>query len=296
MGLKSENQGYLFILPAIIFLMFVAIYPLITVTKLSFFRNYLPEKVTYFIGLDNYKQIFQDNLFWLCLRNTLFFTGASVGLHLLLGLSLALLLNQKFSKTNNVRNFFRGIFIAPWLFSTAAAAALWTLMYHPFGIFTGILMRLHLIKAPIALLGNPSTALPSLILTNVWKSYPFFMVMLLAGLQAIPEELYDASKMDGAGKIQIFLYITIPQLKNIIITIAILDVIWTFAHFDLVYIMTGGGPFYTTELITTYAYRTAFELLRFGYASALGMVLFFVLLIACFFYANLYVKGKIKLL
>jgi len=295
MILKSENRGYLFILPAIIFLIFVAIYPLIIVTKLSFFKDYLPEKATYFIGLNNYKQIFRDNLFWLSLRNTLFFTGASVGLHLFLGLLLALLLNQKFSRTERVRNFFRGIFIIPWLFSSAAVSALWILMYHPFGIFNAALMSLRLTKAPISFLGNPSTALPSLILTNVWKSYPFFMVTLLAGLQAIPEEFYDAAKVDGASKIQIFLSITIPQLRGIIMTIGTLDFIWTFVHFDLIYIMTGGGPFYTTEVMATYTYRNAFELLRFGYASALGMVTFFILLIVCFFYIKLYIRGEIKL-
>jgi len=283
--LTDEKRGWAFISPMIIFMMVLYLYPLLQSSIISF-----KDRSGNWSGLSNYLQLFSDSMFWLSLKNTVIFTIVSVVLHLIVGLGIALLLNLKLRPL--VMNFFRGILMIPWLLATVVAAGIWVLIYHPVGILNYFFTSLHIISVPISWLGNPKFALLSVILVNVWKFYPIFMVMILAGLKAIPIEIYEAAKVDGVKPYQSFLHITLPHLRSIIIFVTLLDTIWTFRHFDLVYVMTGGGPMYKTELLTNYIYDVSFRNLQFNYGSTIAIFMLIISLIFSVFYLRLYHEGE----
>lgn len=252
--LTGAARGYLFVGPALAYLALTALYPLASVVAMSV--QDVANGQWRFAGGLQYAKALRDGLVWNSFRNTTVFTVASTALHLALGLGLALCLDQPwFSRT--LRNFVRGLLILPWLFSTAASALMWALLYHPFGLFNylwvGVLGR----PAVIQFLGNPATALASVIAVNTWKSYPFYMVSLLGGLQGIPPELYDAAKVDGAGAWQRFRFVTLPQLRSVLVAISTIDVITSFGHVDLISMLTRGGPGVSTETVAFHVYRTA---------------------------------------
>jgi multiple sugar transport system permease protein len=207
------------------------------------------------------------------------FTAFSVALHLAIGLALALLLNLQLNRT--FRNLARGLLIVPWLLAPTVAGMIWVLMLAPFGVANGFLASLGLsdANATVSWLGSPSTALGAVTAMNVWRAFPFFMVMLLAGLQAIPRQLYEAAEIDGASLFRQFWHITLPQLRAVIATVVLLDSIWTFRAFDPVFVMTGGGPAHSSEVLATAIYFDGFQKLKFGYASAEAVVMFLVLFV-----------------
>jgi multiple sugar transport system permease protein len=209
-----------------------------------------------------------------------------VSMHLVLGLALAVLLNAKINPL--FRNFARGILIVPWLLAPTVAGMIWVLMLAPFGVLNGLLMTIGVLDAhsSISWLGDPSTSLLSVTAMNVWRAFPFFMVMLLAGLQAISPQLYEAAQIDGASLRQQFFYITLPSLKSVITTIILLDSIWTFRAFDNVFVMTGGGPMNSSEVLATAIYFEGFQKLRFGYASAEAVIMFLILFVISAIYVR----------
>jgi len=286
-GMRDQVKRYgglFFILPAFILSVILFIYPIIKVIQISFFQGVFIEALPRFVGLQNYFRVGQDKVFLLALRNTCVFTFVSVFAHLVIGLGLGILLSQKINLT--FRAFFRAIFVSPWTFPTAIVATTWLLIYHPFGVFNGLLDYVGLVKiqAPIEWLSSKSLALWSLIIVNVWRGFPLYFLMLLASLQAIPPQLYEAASIDGANSVNKFFHITLPALKGTIMTLILLDSIWTFRHFDLVSIMTGGGPGYSSQLMATYSYENAFQKLDFGYASVLAMIILGFSLIVSFKY------------
>jgi multiple sugar transport system permease protein len=214
------------------------------------------------------------------------FTVGSVVMHLVIGMGLALLLHTRINV--QIRNFFRGVLILPWLFAPTVAGMIWVLMLSPFGVLNGFLATIGLLPGneTINWLGTPSTALLSVTAMNVWRAYPFFMVMLLAGLQAIPEDVYEAADIDGSTPLQKFWYITIPALRGIILTIVLLDFIWTFRAFDPVYVMTGGGPVNASQVLPTDIYFNAFQKHQTGYASAEAVAMFLLLFALSVFYVR----------
>ena len=258
------------------------VYPLLEVIRLSFYRSNLQSEI--WIGLDNYATLVADPLFWQAFRQTVSFTFFSVLLHLVIGLALALLLNMRINRV--FQSLARGTLIVPWLLAPTVAGMIWVLMLAPFGIINGMLAWLGLIDAgaTISWLGSPGTALHSVTAMNVWRAFPFFMVMLLAGLQAVPRELYEAAEIDGAPLYRQFWHITLPQLRGVIATVVLLDSIWTFRAFDPVFVMTGGGPAHMSEVLATVIYFDGFQKLNFGYASAQAVVMFIVLFIVSAFY------------
>ena len=260
------------------------VYPLLQVLRMSFYQVTLRKET--WIGLENYAELLQTALFWKVLWQTILFTAGSVTLHLLIGLGLALLLHARINA--RVRNFARGLLIIPWLLAPTVAGMIWVLMLAPFGVVNGLLATMGLLDsgATITWLGSPDTALFSVTAMNVWRAFPFFMVMLLAGLQAIPEELYEAADIDGTSPFAKFWYITLPGLRGVITTIVLLDSIWTFRAFDPVYVMTGGGPTNSSEVLATAIYFDAFQKLKFGYASAEAMVMFLILFTVSAFYVK----------
>ena len=210
--LPKEAQAYFFVAPALLILLILLVYPLFQVIRLSFFEVEATRET--FIGYTNYSQLMGDPIFFKALLQTCCFTLGSVLFHFVIGLGLALMLHQPLS--HGVRNIFRGILIIPWLIAPTVAAMIWVLIYNPFGMLNGLLISLGLMHQGVNLnwLGNPSFSLLSVTLVNIWRGFPFTMVMLLAALQAIPEELYEAGMIDGATPLRSFFHITLPCLKG----------------------------------------------------------------------------------
>ncbi|NDB67140.1 MAG: sugar ABC transporter permease [Methylocystaceae bacterium] len=281
---REEFMAYSFLWPSLVLLASLMVYPLIEVIRLSLHESNLTREI--WVGLDNYLTLLSDPFFWTVVYNTVVFTIGSVILHLAIGLGLALLLNAKINSF--FRSIARGILIVPWLLAPTVAGMIWVLMLAPFGVFNGLLTNLGIASniTNIAWLGDASTALGSVTAMNVWRAYPFFMVMLLAGLQSIPQQLYEAAQIDGATHWQQFCYITLPELRSVITTIVLLDSIWTFRAFDPVFVMTGGGPSHSSEVLATAIYFDGFQKMKFGYASAEAVVMF----ISLFVISALYVK------
>lgn len=284
--LAARSLPLLFIAPTLLTLGFLVFYPILQVIYISLWNNYLTIKNPAFVGLGNYISLLQQDLFSLIFSNTAIFAVASVLLHLVLGLSLAMLLSAKIN--TRARGMFRGVLILPWMFTAAVVAVNWRLILNPFGIFNALLTQLGLMSlaAPIDWFGEQSLALPALILINLWRGYPFVMLMLLAALQSIPLELYEAAAVDGAGAWMRFRYVTtIPSIRPVIASVGLLDAIWNFRLFDLVFLTTGGGPLNSTHVLATYTYQLAFENFDFGRASALAvMMLLFTSVLTIFYF------------
>jgi multiple sugar transport system permease protein len=287
---RHEGQAYAFLGPALFLLVALMVYPLGRVIWMSFFDIDVRGRVAAWIGLGNYLEVFRTVLFWQVLWQTLVFTLGSVVFHLLLGMGLALLLHTRIN--GRIRNLFRGLLIIPWLFAPTVAGMIWVLMLSPFGVVNGFLTAVGLLdpNQTINWLGSPNTSLLSVTAMNIWRAYPFFMVMLLAGLQAIPEDVYEAADIDGTTPLQKFRFITVPALRGIILTIILLDGIWTFRAFDPVYVMTGGGPVNSSQVLPTIIYFDAFQKLRTGYAAAEAVVMFLIL----FGFSVLYVRRAVR--
>ncbi len=271
-------QPYFFVLPGTAILVSLLVYPLLQVFILSFFEGNAFGRE--FVGLLNYAALLKDPIFWKALLQTFIFTFFSVLFHFLIGMTLALLLHQQIE--SQIRSLFRGLLIIPWLIAPTVAAMIWTLIYNPFGMLNGLLSGIGLLAVGannVNWLGNPSLALFSVTAVNVWRGFPFTMVMLLAALQSIPDELYEAARIDGAGSVKSFFHITIPGLRGTILTVGLLDTIWTFRHFDIVFAMTGGGPMNSSEVLTTHIYNQAFRSLKWGYSSSEAVMMFLLLLV-----------------
>jgi multiple sugar transport system permease protein len=276
---------YLFQAPTIILLMLLMLLPIITVFRYSILNNVIMNKNPTFVGLDNYKTILSDQIFWISTGNTLYFTVMSVIFHLIVGLSFALLLNSK-AVNPIIRSIFRVFYITPWMFTATIVAIIWRLLLNPSGIINYILRALNIISTNIEWFSSSATAIHALTFVNIWAGYPFYMVSLLAGLQSIPNDLYEAATMDGANELQKFWNITIPQLLPIIISIAMLDFIWTMQVFPLVWMTTGGGPIHATEMLSTYTYKLAFTKYQFSLASSSAVIILILSMSIAFFYVR----------
>jgi multiple sugar transport system permease protein len=283
-NLHEEARAYAFLAPSLLILAALLLYPLGSVIRLSFYEANIVRET--WIGLGNYIALLDDAIFWRAFWQTILFTAGSVILHFVIGLGLALLLNEEINR--RWRAAARGILIVPWLLAPTVAGMIWVLMLAPFGVVNALFQSLGIVDAAnnIPWLGQPSTSLLSVTLMNVWRAFPFFMVMLLAGLQAIPQQLYEAAEIDGATLWQRFRFVTLPSLRSVIATVVLLDSIWTFRAFDPVYVMTGGGPTHSSEVLATAIYFSGFQNSRFGYASAEAVVMFVVLLVVSAFYVR----------
>jgi multiple sugar transport system permease protein len=261
----GRESGYRYVAPALGLLGGVALFPLLYVIYLSFFRRLLIFDISKFVGLENYRFLLQDERFWNALQNTAYFTGVSVSAQLLLGLGIALLLNRSFRG----KDWVRALILVPWVIPTVVSARMWEWIYNPeFGILN------FLLGAKINWLGTPGLALHAAIFADVWKTTPFVVILLLAGLQIIPRELYQAARVDGAGAWAAFRRITLPLLMPVLLVTLIFRMLDAWRVFDVIYVLTGGGPANTTETLSLYAYKMLFQTLQFGYGSALSVVTF----------------------
>jgi multiple sugar transport system permease protein len=281
---RQELEGYAFILPSLLMLLLILGFPM-AIAVLNSFTPLWSEVKTF--TLENYVKLAGDDLFWNALLVTFRFVGSTVLLHLVVGLAVALALNAQI-KANRI---FRIIAILPWTVPDVISGLIWRFMYNPTsGIINDLLHKTGVTNAYIEWLAHPKLALPSVIFSDVWRGYPFVMIILLAGLQAIPQELYEAARVDGASALQEFRHVTIPLLGRMIIIAVALDTIWQFRRFGLVYNMTLGGPGHVTEILSLYVYKQYFKYFNFEYASAMAVVLAIIMLVISLPYVRMMVR------
>ena len=275
---REQQTGWLLIIPALLILALVFVYPIGRAFWLSLFTENLgTELEPVFSGLSNYVRMFGDGRFWQSLWNTTVFTSISIFLELILGMIFALVLNQSFLG----RGFVRTSALIPWALPTAVMGLAWAWIFNDqYGVVNDILLRLGIIQEAIIWLGEPTSAMISLIIADVWKTTPFIALILLAGLQSIPTDLYEAHAIDGATPWQSFRQITLPLLAPQILISLLFRFAQSFGVFDLVQVMTGGGPAGATEMVSIYIYATVRRYLDFGYGAALVTVTFLLLILA----------------
>lgn len=253
--------------PAAVLLSVLLVYPIVRTVALSFFHVKLATGFeAEFAGLDNFVRVVFDSRFHNSLRVTVFFTIASVALEFAIGLLLALAVQA----LRRGRNAVRTIFLVPWMLPTATIAVLWSWIFNDqYGVWNALLVQLRIIDSPVAWMAQPGTAMLAIIAADVWKTFPFIYLILLAGLQGIARDLYEAVEIDGGGAWVKFRYVTWPHLLPFVFVGLMFRMIQAFAVFDLVYVMTGGGPGGSTETVSVYAYQTYMRYLDFGYGSTL---------------------------
>jgi multiple sugar transport system permease protein len=279
---RQTDRGIPFLIPSLILICLVTLYPVLYAFYLSFFRKLPIFGIARFAGLDNYLFLAADARFWNALKNTAYFTASSVCLELVIGFAIALLLSRKFP----LRGVVRAVVLVPWAIPTVVSAKMWEWMYNSdFGIFN------YLLSTHINWLGSPFWALNAAIFMDVWKTTPFVAILLMAGLQVIPKELYQAARVDGAGGWEVLRRITLPLLMPVFLVVLIFRTLDAFRIFDAVYVLTGGGPANTTETLSIYAYKVLFQTLQFGYGSTLAIVVFLCVGLITVFYVSLLRKG-----
>lgn len=273
----------LFLAPTLIGLAIFQYLPIISAVRYSLFdMNLLNPDMRTFIGLDNYLTLIKDAKFWASLMRTLFFAAAKIGIQLPLALMLAILVQRQIKGIGIVRS---AIF-APLVTSVTVVAVIWNLMYHPDnGIFNALLQTVGLPRQPF--LASPDQALPAIIAMSIWQDVGFSMLILLSGLQGIPEIYYEAAAIDGAGRWATLRNITLPLLTRTIFFAVIMTTISSFQVFTSVYVMTKGGPMDATRVAVYYIYEQGFSFLSMGYASALAVVLLIIIAIIAFIQARL---------
>lgn len=270
--IKYKNDGYLFVAPIVFVLAALIVYPMVYGFYISFFNTNLVNKWK-FVGLKYYIDAFTEPAFYSSVLLTFKFMLLVVIGHFVFGFILATLLNREFKG----RTIFRVIFMLPWMFPEAVIALLFTWIMNPmYGVLNDILKSLGIINSNMSWLGSKELAFVSVVFVCIWKGFPLVMTMILAGLQSISKDLYEAAMIDGANKWKQFMYITIPALKPILGTVVILDSVWWFKQYTLVYTMTSGGPGTATNLISLSIYGTAFNDLRFGKGAAWGILVFII--------------------
>jgi raffinose/stachyose/melibiose transport system permease protein len=268
---RDYRDAYLLVAPALILFAAFVIYPLINTVQLSFYRYGLTDPNVEFIGFDNYVRLFGDEVFWRALRNNAIILVGSVIIQVGGGVVLAAVLSRGIRWG---RTFFRTLHFAPVIMSAVAVGILWQLIYDPgVGILNHILQALHIPTPTQGWLGDPNLVMASILLAACWQYTGYVMTIVLAGMQSIPGELYEASSLDGANEIQNFFYITLPTSRNVIIAAILITMIGAVKVFDIVYVLTRGGPANASQVLGTYIYYNAFTVNQAGYASAIAVVL-----------------------
>jgi multiple sugar transport system permease protein len=267
---RSQKSDLLWFLPAALLLSVIVFYPVLRTIALSFAHKSLATGFrTEFAGIDNFKRSLTDSRFTDSLWTTMVFTVVSV----LAEFTIGLLLAMSVTSVRSWRNAARTMLLVPWTLPTAVTAVLWAwILNDQYGALNGLLMRTGITHTQIAWLATPSTAMTAVIIADVWKTAPFVFVILFAGLQNISQDLYDAIEIDGGGSWSKFRYVTWPHLLPFSFVALIFRIVQSFAIFDLVWVMTGGGPGGATETVSIYTYRTYMRYLDFGYGAALAVV------------------------
>ena len=287
--MQDRTLGYLFLLPAILVIAGLVAYPFASAIVMTF-QEKTAGAPGRFIGLDNYRELFNSEQFLRTVVNTVFYTAFGVGLKFFLGLSMALVLNQE----RFCNNLFRSFLLVPWAIPTVMSALNWRWIFDDAsGLINNVLVRLELIEETISWLSNPHLAMLSVIVVVVWQGTPFFTMSFLAGLQAIPKELYEAAEIDGASVLQQFFYITLPRLHPIFITAVMLSAILTSAAIQFVLILTNGGPADRTMIFSVLSYHLALGgAQRLGMGAAVSLIFFPILVIFIVFLTRRMLREK----
>lgn len=284
---KYDNVGIWFVLPAFIYMLVFVGYPIIYNFILSFQDvtvKTLRSDVKEFVGFQNYIELFQqDNVLTTSIWNTLVFTVMCLVFQFIIGFALALFFNKKFKFSKPIR----GLLMIPWMIPITITGLIFKFMFGTdVGIINYFLKSLNLISDNVDWLTNTATAMPAVIFANIWIGIPFNMILISTGLTTIPGELYESASIDGANKFQTFRKITLPLLKPTIESVLILGFIYTFKVYDLIYVMTTGGPVNSTQVLSTYSYKLSFDMFRYSKGAAVANILFVIL----FFVSLVYLK------
>ncbi len=273
----NRLNSIIYIAPAIAFIIFLIGVPLVQVVWDSFHAKSLTNpNLEGFVGFENFKKVFADQLFVNNLKNTVVWTVLSVLGELLLGLAVGIALNQRIKG----RVLFRSMIIVPWIVPIAVAGLTWTWMLNPdYGIINYLLVKLGFIDKPIYWLGNTATSLLTVTFINIWRTFPYWVISILAGLQSIPDDLYEAAAMDRANVFHRFFHVTLPGLKNVVMTLIFMHIVWTSVNFDFIWITTEGGPNYSSETLPIMVYRYAMKSYDIGKSSALSVIIIVILLL-----------------
>ncbi|WP_208864027.1 carbohydrate ABC transporter permease [Roseomonas gilardii] len=274
--LRLRAMPYLLLAPALLVTLLIVFVPMVQAVWISFYDLVLfRPNASRFVGLDNYLRLLSDPVFWTALWQTALWIGLTVPLQMGLGLVAALLLNQDFAW----RGIARALVVIPWALPSVVIALMWRWIYDPStGVANDLLLRLSIIQSAVPWLADPDTALYAVIATLTWQGFPFFAVMILAGLQGIPKSQYEAASIDGASPWRQFRYVTLPGLAPVLATAGLLRVIWVANSMDVIFVMTGGGPGYATYTLPLYAFVKARQNLDFGYGTAIAVT--FTILLA----------------
>lgn len=267
----ERRHATLLLLPGLLVIAAVALYPIVSVLWLSL-QHHLPIfGIATFAGLENYRALLQDTRLWRSLGTTLYFTAGAVGLELVLGLAIATQLARSFPG----RGVARAALLIPWALPPVVSAKMWEWLYNAdFGLLNYLLRSTGLVSGGVNWLGSPTWALHAAIGVEVWKATPFVALLLLAGMQLIPPDLYEAARVDGAGSWTRFRRITLPLLLPVLLVVLLFRTMDALRTFDIIFVLTGGGPANTTETLSIYTYKVLFQTLQFGYGSALATVTF----------------------
>lgn len=295
-GWKMNNRKlypYYLVAPAVLFMLMIVAYPIVNSIYMSMMEYKLFKLSSiHFVGLENYIAVLKDPVFMQSLWNSFLWIVFGVFFQFFFGLILALLLNEKFRG----RSIVRSLVLVPWVTPGVLIGLMWTWMYDGnYGVINDILTKLHITNQYIPWLAQSDTALFSVIVTIVWQGIPFFGIMLLAGLQTIPRELYEAAEVDGASPWHSFWMITLPMLLPTIFVTTLLRIIWVANSVDVIYSMTGGGPGYSSLTLSVYTFVKARSALDFGYASTMSIYLTLILSVVLFAYLYTISKKEARL-
>jgi multiple sugar transport system permease protein len=267
--LRSRLMPYALLAPAVVVTLFIVFFPMVQALVTSFYDVVLwKPNANRFVGFGNYIKLLRDPVFWTSLGHTAIWIGLTVPLQMGLGLVAALLLNRDFPW----RGLARALVIIPWALPSVVIALMWRWIYDPTtGVLNDILLYLSIIHSTVPWLADPQLALYAVIATLTWQGFPFFAVMILAGLQGIPQSQYEAASIDGASSWRQFIHITLPGIAPVLATAGLLRIIWVANSMDVIFVMTGGGPGYATHTLPLYAFIKARQNLDFGYGTAIAV-------------------------
>lgn len=289
--MKKKATPYAYIAPTVILMGLLLIIPIFNVIRYSFYDNAFIVRNPQFVGWENYKTVLNDEVFLQSIKITAFFVVVSIVAHILIALVFAHLLNARCFSTRT-KTIARVIYIFPWIFTATVVAVMWKLMLQPQGVVNYLLSFVGLASKHTEWFSDREIALYVVTFINMWSGYPFYMITVLAGLQGISPDLYESAAIDGATPFKAFRYITMPQLKPILLSLIMLDFVWTLKTFAIVWSLTGGGPLHATEIISLYIYRLAFMESKYSIASAAAVLLLIVCVIVAIFYSRQQMKEE----
>ena len=281
---KDALLGVMLIAPTVLIFCAVIVYPLVSALYLSLFRIFTPTLQGSFVGLDNYAELAASPEFWRSLLNTMIWTVLTLALQIGFGIAAALMLNQAMI----FRSLARSLILFPYFVSTVVAVLVWRWLFNDlYGILNHAAMWAGILSMPLDWLGAMPNAMVSIVLVGAWKYFPFVVIAVLARLQSIPEPLYEAARIDGAGAWGRFTDVTLPQLREVLLVVVLLRAIWDFKEFDLIYLLTGGGPIIATQTLSLMVYKEAFGMNEMGRASAVAVAMMLVMLVFMLLYLRL---------